>query len=1067
MHSVNVQFRRSLACLLLSHLILSATYSFIPSDEIRFRRYSVDQGLSQSQVSCIIQDHEGFLWLGTQDGLNRFDGYTFKVYRHDVRDSLSISDNYINCLFEDSGGDLWIGTYSGGLNRYDRDRDGFAHFVHDTSALSSLSGNNVWSITEDRAHNLWVGVWGGGLNRFDRAKGLWTPFRHDPKDYVSLADDRVLCQSWDHAGSLWVGTFVGLDCYDPVRETFTHMPAGPGNAGSISPGMVTAILEDRENNLWVGTLDNGLNKILPDRSQVVRYAKSHLPDRGFTSSRIAALLQDTHGTLWIATRDGGVNLLDEHSGRIRGISHNAHDPSSLSIDAAISIFRDDHGGIWVGTDGGGVNHYAPHRFKFQHLSSEPGNSRTLAHPLVRSICEDRSGCVWVGMMEGNLDAFDIQKRTVTHYRDLLMRHGLKSSCEILALLEDADHNLWVGTDGGGLFLLDGRRSVVRHFGHDPRNPQSIPDDYIETMYEAKDGTLWIGGTSGMGLGMLDRRTFTCRTLARRGSGENQLSGNYVWAIHENRDGKLWFGTWGAGISVLDPKTSSFRIYQHDPNDPASLGNSSVLAFHEDTSGELWIGTLGGGLEEFDRMRGKFIHHTEADGLPNNIVSGILEDRAGRLWLSTNKGISCFDPAKQTFRNYDVSDGLQSAEFNQGAYSQGRNGRMYFGGINGINMFVPENIIIDTSTLPIRITSFKVLDHVTNIPGGAGEHQTIALSHDQSLFSFEFALLDFVAPERSLYRYMLEGFDRDWIQAGTRRYASYTNLGGGSYVFRVQARNSDGVWNTHGASLAIRVLPPYWETVWFRALLVCSLLAIGFAIVHIRMSRLRREHAIQAEFSRKLNEYQETERKRIAGELHDSLGQDLLIIRNSLARLAAHGRRETRLTRDVNEISDSVQRTIEEVSKISFDLHPHMLDRLGLKKTLDATIRTYATSSGMNIRGDIDDVDRLYAPVEQINIFRIIQEAINNVVKHSNASECHVTLRKLLQQCEIAIEDNGCGFDPDHTLVSPTDRGGYGLGNMEERVRFLHGTMQLRTSPGKGTTIVFQVPLSIPATRGIP
>ncbi len=1064
MRRVNVRFLVGPAFVLFAHLTPAPSFASILSDDMRFRRYSVDQGLSQSQVSYIIQDHEGYLWLGTQDGLNRFDGYTFKIYRHDVHDSLSLSDNYINCLYEDSVGSLWIGTYSGGLNRYDRDRDGFQHCVHDSSAPSSLSGNNIWSITEDRAHHLWVGIWGGGLNTFDSVESRWTLFRHDPNDSLSLRDNRVLCQSWDHAGYLWVGTFSGLECYDPVRRTFTHIPTGTGR-GSISQGMVTAILEDRANNLWVGTLDNGLNEISPDRSQVVRYAKSGVADSGFSSSRIAALMQDGHGTLWVATRDGGVVLLDQASGRIRRSVHNAYDPGSLSVDAAISLFRDSHGGIWVGTDGGGVNHYDPHRFKFQYLFSEPGNPHSLAHPLVRSICEDRAGRVWVGMMEGNVDALDPGNGKVVHYREQLMHHGLKSSCQILALLEDSDAHLWVGTDGGGLFLLDKKRNIVRHFRHDPLNPQSIPDDYVVALCEAHDGTIWIGGTSGMGLGILERKTYTCRTVARRGSAGNQLSGNYIWAIHEDKEGKLWLGTWGAGISVLDPATSTFRLYQHNPDNPASLSNNSILAFHESSSGVMWIGTLGGGLDECDRTNGTFIHHTEAHGLPNNTVSGVLEDGSGRLWLSTNKGVSCYDPARHTFRNYDVSDGLQSAEFNQGAYCQGSHGTMYFGGINGINIFVPENIVVDTSALPIRITSFKVLDRVTMIPRGADGSRSIVLSHDNNSFSFEFALLEFVAPEKSRYRYMLGEFDREWIEAGTRRYASYTNLAGGSYLFRVQAMNSDGIWHTQDGAIAIQVLPPYWETLWFRALVICSLCAIGFTILHIRMSRLRREHAIQAEFSKKLNEYQETERRRIAGELHDSLGQDLLIIRNSLARLAERSRRGTRLEREVNDINDSVQRTIDEVSKISFDLHPHMLDRLGLKKTLDATIRKYAASSGVNIRGDIDDVDICYAPVEQINIFRIIQEAVNNVVKHAEASTCHVTLRRLPRQCQIVVEDNGRGFDADQTLGAPSGRGGYGLGNMEERVRFLHGSMQVRTAPEKGTTVVFLIPLSARPRKG--
>jgi len=1064
---VNLRILCIPAVLIVTQLILLPALASPPSEEIRFKRYSVDQGLSQSQVSCVLQDHEGFIWLGTQDGLDKFDGYTFTVYRHNSRDTFSISDDYINCLFEDASGTLWIGTYNGGLNCYDRSRDGFRHFVLDTTASSSITGNSVWSITEDSAHTLWIGVWGGGLNRFDPSTSRWTTWKHIANDSTTLADNRVLCQRWDYTGRLWIGTFAGLDCFDPSRRVFTHMPSGRNGPRAVSQGMVTAILEDRSNNLWVGTLDNGLDRIVPDRSRIVHYAKASLPRRGLSSNRISALMQDAHGTLWIATRDGGVNLMDADSGSIRAIVHDAYDPSSLSMNAAISLYQDAHGGVWVGTDGGGVSHYDPSRFKFGFIPSEPGNPRSLAHPLVRSLCEDRRGRLWVGMMEGNMDVLDFRNGGVVHLRESLRQRGLTTSCQVLAVLQDSDARIWVGTDGAGLFLLDESGNVLRHFLHNPHDPQSIPDDYVVALYEARDGTLWIGGTSGAGLGILERSTYRCRTIARRGAGSNQLGGNYVWAIREDQEGNMWLGTWGAGITVLDPATSTFRVYHHDPRDASSLSNNSILAFHLDAAGSMWIGTLGGGLDRFDRASQRFEHHTEADGLPSNTVSGILSDNRSRLWLSTNKGIACYDPATHAFRKYDVSDGVQSAEFNQGAYCQGRDGRISFGGINGVNRFLPESIIADTCTSPIRLTAFTIQDRVVTPPRSGREFGPIVLPSHQRSFSCEFALLNFVAPEKIQYRYMLEGLDHDWIQAGTRRYASYTNLSGGDYHLRVQARNSDGMWSPEGASFGIRVHPPYWETLWFKALVVGAVFAFGFIPFRVHTNRFRREQKVRAEFSRKLNEYQEDDRRRIAGELHDSLGQDLLLIRNSLAALARRSRRGTRLAREVGEINDSVQRTIEEVSRISFDLHPHMLDRLGLKKTLEATIRKHATSSGLNIRGDIDDVGAYTSPAEQINIFRIIQEAVTNVLKHAGASRCVVTLRRTDQHCQITIEDNGSGFDPVQVLGTASGRGGYGLGNMEERVRFLHGSMQIRSAPGQGTTLVFMIPLMVHSTPDAP
>jgi signal transduction histidine kinase len=407
----------------------------------------------------------------------------------------------------------------------------------------------------------------------------------------------------------------------------------------------------------------------------------------------------------------------------------------------------------------------------------------------------------------------------------------------------------------------------------------------------------------------------------------------------------------------------------------------------------------------------------------------------------------------------MSDGLQSWEFNQGAYFHGRSGRMYFGGVNGLNAFFPGKFTVDTQIVPLRITKFSVFDRAEGFPRGPDGEGSVVLSHDQNFFSFEFSLLDFTAPEKNRYRYRLEGFDERWIPAGSRRYASYTNLDGGEYVFRVQGSNSDGVWNTKGASFTVRVQPPFWATAWFRVLCACGILALGVAFYRTRVHRLKREHAVQTEFSRKFNEYQEAERKRIAGELHDSLGQELLMIRNSLSQCETALGNQSLHVHELQGIAGTVQQALEEVREISADLHPHMLDRLGLTKTIESTIRKWSESSGLVIRGTIDDVDGLFTPAENISVFRIVQEGINNVIRHSHASECRVAVRNAGGHCEISIEDDGCGFDPALTHLSSADHGGFGLGNMAERARFLRGQMQITSSPGNGTAITFRIPIS--------
>jgi signal transduction histidine kinase/streptogramin lyase len=692
---------------------------------------------------------------------------------------------------------------------------------------------------------------------------------------------------------------------------------------------------------------------------------------------------------------------------------------------------------------------------FRHLRHINNNPQSISNPLVRALCEDRNGTLWVGT-GGGLDSYDPRTGHFEHYRNRQGKANSLSSDLVMTLVEDRDGKLWVGTDGGGLNLFDRRTRTFKVFRSDPRDPSTIGSDYIMTLCEGRDGTLWIGTTGG-GLTRMNRQTHVCQRYRRTRDAPDQISGNYIYAIHEDPDGRIWLGTWGAGITVLDPKTNQVRVYRHDPAQPTSLSNNTIHAFHRGAAGSLWIATMGGGLECYDVVSGGFTHITDQDGLPNNVLYRIEEDSTGRLWISTNSGISCYDSQNRTFRNYGLSDGVQSLEFNQGASCKGPDGTLYFGGINGVNSITPERLATTHRVPPVAITQVKVMDREVKVPGSVRD--VLELDHDENFLSFMFSVLDFTAPEQNTCRYMLEGLDKGWINAGTRRYAAYTDLQPGEYLLRVQGRSSDGEWNREGSAARIRVRPPFWGTLWFRAMALAAILGMGFGFYRDRMQRLQKERTAQAEFSRKLNEFQENERKRIAGELHDSLGQDLLTIRNRLAVCEAMPPQGDAIQHEIRDIAGSVQQTIEEVREISADLHPHMLDRLGLTRTIESTVKKCAASSGIKMEATVDNVDHLFTPVEEINVFRIVQEGLNNVVKHSRASECTVTLLKHAATCELVLADDGCGFVPAQPLVAHESDGGFGLMHMAERVRLLHGSMEIASSPGNGTTLRISLPLS--------
>ena len=692
-----------------------------------------------------------------------------------------------------------------------------------SDSLISRGSNSVLALAEDSPGRLWVATWGGGLDRLDPQTGSWNHVRHEKGHDSSSAGERATAMALDQNGNLWLGTWDGLHRYNPASGLLERCP--PISASSIEEKKIMSVYAGSDGTIWYGTFAAGLFRLDPQSSSLSHYTTSGSEGQCLSSMSVRSITEDARGRLWIGTWEGGIDILDRWSNRIEVLRSGP--PPALGANQVFSLLRDRSGGIWAGTDGGGVSHYDPARFKFRHLRYEQGNPEALSKPIVRALCEDRAGYVWVGLEEGFLNCLDTRTGKLVYGRLPNSAPRAAGTKTILALLEDSDGFLWVGTDGEGLRRLDPSRKRWRSIRFPRGKDEIVGPDHVIALIEARDGALW-AGTLGGGLVRMDRRTFKqTRYMRTSRTAVNQLTGNYVYSLMEDRAGRIWIGTWGAGISVLDPRTGSFKTYQHDEANPRSLAQNSVLAFHQDTRGTIWVATLGGGLDAFEPSTESFTHITEADGLPNDVINGILEDDAGNLWLSTNRGVCRFNPSTRSFRNYDVGDGLQSMEFNQGAFCKGQDGAMYFGGINGVNAFFPASLPQDSLPPPVKITHCAVFDRPLTIPVGS---QGLELSYDQNFVSFEFTALDFTAPEKNSYRYMMEGIDRDWISCGTRRYASYTNLPGGNYVFRVRASNSDGVWNLAGASLAIHVAPPWWETAWFRALAIVLLL--GFLYIAV-------------------------------------------------------------------------------------------------------------------------------------------------------------------------------------------------------------------------------------------
>jgi signal transduction histidine kinase/ligand-binding sensor domain-containing protein len=803
-----------------------ATSAYGQTDTIRFENISTEQGLSQNTVNAILQDRQGFMWFGTEGGLNKYDGYQFTVYKRDPDNPKSLSDDVISSMYEDRDGILWIGT-STGLDRFDRKTGTFLHYPQDLTGSEGLSGEFVLAIAQDHSGTLWAGTEGGGLYALDLITNQLTVYKHASEDPKSLSDDTILSIYEDRDGALWIGTGAGLDRLDQKTGTFAHYRENPSGSHLIGNEPVYAIYEDRQGALWIGT-QSGLAQWDRGEGHFVEYQhEANVPD-SLSDDSIRCIFEDSQGALWIGTRSG-LDQLDKIQNRFIHYMHNPNDAHSLISDSIRAIFEDRSGVLWIGTSGGGLSKYARATQKFALYKYHPGLPNNLSDNNIWSVYEDQSDNLWVGTFFSGLNKLDRRSGKVTIYQHNPSEPTSLSDNEIRTVLEDRNGTLWVGTERGGLDRFDPKTETFVSYRHNATDPGSLGGDGVFSIYEDHLGRLWVGTANG-GLNRLDQASGTFTRYQHDTSDPSSLSNDNVRAIYEDRTGGLWIGTFGGGIDLWDDPAGHFTIYRHDPNNPSSLSSDMVTCFFEDQDGTVWIGTFGGGLNRFDRVAQSFTHYTEKDGLPDDTVYGILADMDGDLWLSTNKGLSNFDPRAETFRNYDVSDGLQGNQFNPGAYFQSKDGEMFFGGTLGLNAFFPQQVQDNPVPPPLVITAFKRFNQT--IQTDLASNETIPLSYHDNFVSLEFAALDYNAPEKNQYAYKLEGIDQDWVYAGTRRYASYTNLRGGDYVFRIKASNNDDVWNNEETTLRIHITPPFWQTWWFIGII--GLLVVSGAVGGYRL-----------------------------------------------------------------------------------------------------------------------------------------------------------------------------------------------------------------------------------------
>ena len=794
----------------------------LSAQDVNFRHLTINDGLSQNAVYSILQDSRGFMWFGTKDGLNRYDGRNFVIYQHDPFDSTSISDAYVTKLFEDSRGDIWTGSLSGDVNVLNRETELFCEIPLENESGGRVTTNEITDIAEGPDGTVWIATKGDGLINIlvdnDSANGCDYNFRqflHDPSDNRTLNSNRVGNLFFDEHQIFWIGTEEGLNQFHESSESFsrtvfaTRHPDAPTSSGEYK---ITAFYESRTGDFWIGVQSglvkfdrlSGSYEFYPNRYEVFEY--------GWGS--VHKIVEDHNGQIWLGSV-AGLMRFDPSAKDFTYYRHDPLNPQSLSYNIISSLFIDKTGILWIGTSGQGINILDFNANRFPTLVRTPDPSSRIAGFSVRSILEDNKGDVWISAdvlyrwnrVTGELKSFEANSNLIDNF----------GNTDAYSMIQASDGLLWFASQQG-LFRHDPVTNQTKLYKYSPGDQTGLLTQAVNSVFQDRDGTLWIA-THNHFSKMTDEQAGTFQHYRYQPS---ELSiGIPRPVIFQDVNGLFWLGT-ANGLIRFDPNSETFNTFQNHPDQPSSLSNNhikSILADPVQPEQYLWIGTSGG-LNKFDYKAGTFEHYMVRDGLPNEVVYGLLPDDDGNLWLSTNRGISRFNPQASTFRNFDVFDGLQSNEFNTGAFFKNKSGELFFGGIHGLNYFDPKEIHDNPHKPSLALTGLKIGNRyisnrtdpgllATSIP----ELREISLSYKTDVITFEFAAFDYSAPGKNRYAYKLEGFNDNWIDAGNLATAMYTNLPNGKYTFRVRGSNSDGVWNEDGLALAVIITPPWWHTWW--------------------------------------------------------------------------------------------------------------------------------------------------------------------------------------------------------------------------------------------------------------